>query len=233
MQYLFGLRRNYVVIPALGLAYGRVPKVANSTIKKTMARAAGLEHLFPDEGYSKDDNWRGKAPDVYLMTARELKQRFPDVYVFSFVREPLARLASCYRSKIVRPKGQVPLSFAREGLSKQTTFPEFVRHACARRDWRCNIHYRAQSHILSHRGELIPDFVGRFETVREDWATLVETMAGRGLELPMIPQRHGPKKPPQMQTGDLFDGDAALMRMARARYARDFDLFYPDARSLT
>ena len=216
MQYLVGLRRHFIAIPALGLAYGRVPKVANSTLKRQLARAAGLEDRF-DGGYSRDAEWRGLAPDALLLTGKELRRRFPDMFVFSFVREPLACLASCYRSKITRP-GQLSDSFLREGLAKDTSFPEFVAHAAGRSDWRSNIHYRAQAHVLCRDGALIPDFVGRFETLREDWKKLTEIMADRGVALPKLPHRgdrQGAR--PQMRSGDLFDGDETLMALARRR----------------
>ena len=95
MQYLGALRRNYVVISSIGLGYGRIPKAANSTIKRLMARSAGLERFFPEGGYSKDRNWRDLAPHAYFLTAEEARRRFPDILLFSMVREPLARLASC------------------------------------------------------------------------------------------------------------------------------------------
>lgn len=228
-QLFYGLRRHYVVIPSLGLAYGRVPKSANSTIKRLLARAAGLEEAFGGTGYSKDRNWRDKAPEAYFLSAKAMRRAHPDVLVFTFVREPLARLASCYRSKIVRAPA-VPKGLKREGLTKDTTFAEFARHVAGRSDRRSNIHYRAQSAILTDRGALVPEFVGRFETLEADWERLRETLRARnGVELPSLPPRGGgPARPPVAQAGDFFDGDEALMDRLRRRYADDYRLFYPE-----
>ena len=228
MQYLFTLRRNYVVIPKLGVAYGRVPKSANSTIKRQLAKAAGIDDRF-DGKFSKDEFWRDKAPDAFLMTAVELRRAHPDIFVFSFVREPLARLVSCYRSKILRAP-EVPLSFRREGLSKQTSFRDFALHAAGRPDWRCNVHYRAQAHILSHKGDLVPDFIGRFETLAEDWRRLQDIVEDRtGNRLPDPPIKKANPDRPLSKPGDGFEGDEALMARLRARFADDYRLFYPES----
>lgn len=222
---LFTPEPHFIAIPALGLAYGRVPKVANSLIKRTLAHAAGIEGRFPPNGFSKDRNWRALAPDAYFVDARTLRRRFPDLFVFTFVREPLSRLASCYRSKI-GAKREIARGLALEGLSARTTFPEFVRHVAARSDRRCNIHYRPQAAILSMPGGRRPDFVGRFETFRDDWAVLAGTLAGqKGVRLDPPPHRDPNRT--VTDPADFFQGDAALTALAAERYAEDYRLFYP------
>ncbi len=227
-QYLRGLRRHYIVLPHLGLGYGRIPKAANSMIKRRLSIAAGLEDLFADEASSKDRNWRTKSPHAYFLTAAEARQQFPDIILFSFVREPLSRLASCYRSKIAKPD-QIQDSLLREGLSKTTGFPEFVKHVSDRSDWQSNIHYRSQAHILCRKGRLVPDFIGRLESIEADWDRLSNLVVASGRPaLPVLPAR-GPKATAaQMRTGDLFGDDQALIRLARRRYANDLSLFYGD-----
>lgn len=197
-------------------------------IKRLLARAAGLEDLFGDQPFSRDRNWASKAPHAYFLTAVEARRRFPDLLLFSFVREPLSRLASCYRSKIVRPE-VMHASLLREGLVKQTTFPQFVRHVCRRQDWRSNIHYRSQAHILRGPGGLAPDFIGRVEQMEQDWRRLSGLQNERGnAPLPLLPRRRASVREDQMKSGDLFAGDEDLMDQARRRYAADIALFYSD-----
>lgn len=216
------------MLPQLGIGYGRVPKAANSMIKRHLARAAGIEGVFGDEAFSQDRHWRTKAPHAYFLTAAGARRRFPGIFLFSFVREPLSRLTSCYRSKILRPD-RVSDSLRREGLQKTTSFPDFVAHVCRRSDWRSNIHYRAQSHILRGKGGLAPDFIGRIEYLAEDWMRLSEIMAGRSLEpLPPPPGRKSLAREARLQTGELFQGEREMISMARRRYARDIALFYPE-----
>lgn len=224
LRYLLKAEPHFIAIPALGLAYGRVPKVANSLIKRTLAHAAGLERRFPPRGFSKDNNWRGLAPDAHFIDARTLQRRFPDLFVFAFVRDPLSRLASCYRSKIAA--NNLTRGMAMEGLTADTTFAEFVHHVATRNDRRCNIHYRPQAAILSMPHGHRPDFIGRFENLREDWAALTKMLADRnGSALPPLPHRTKGRNVTDPST--FFGQDTALTALAADRYAEDYRLFYP------
>lgn len=229
LHYLPNLKYHYIVAPPLGLAYARVPKAANSAIKRQLAIALGLADAATSGGrFSKDANWRKLAPDGYVMTAAQMYRRYPNIFVFSFVRDPLSRLASCYRSKILKP-AELSLGLRREGLAKGVSFPDFVRHAAARPDWKCNIHYRSQATILRHKGAVTPAFIGRFETMQDDWRRLQEMVQARtGANLPDMPERSTKNRPPILQHGDLFEGDQNLIKLAKARYADDYRLFYPE-----
>ena len=46
---------------------------------------------------------------------------------------------------------------------------------------------------------------------------------------PPLPRRRASVKQAQMKSGDLFEGDEALMDLARRRYAADIALFYSDS----
>lgn len=194
-------------------------------LKRQMARAAGLEALFPD-GSSKDRYWRAAAPEAYLVSYAELRRRWPNMFVFTFVRDPLSRLASCYRSKVER-KGRPDAHKPLEGMGPETPFADFVDHVARRADRRANIHYRSQASILTHRGDVAPDFVGRFEDLREDWDRLRALLADRGgPRLHDLPPRRRPL--PLVDADAYFQGDAALIARARRRYHDDYRLFYPD-----
>lgn len=220
---------HFIAIPALGIAYGRVPKVANSVIKRSLAHAAGLQDRFPNKGFSKDRNWKTLAPDAFFVDAGTLARDFPDLLVFAFVRDPLERLASCYRSKLTQGR-TIGKGLAREGLKTGIAFPDFVDHVCRRRDWRSNVHYRSQSAILSaivQKPDRRPTtIIGKFETMREDWlriSGMLETRTGRAL--PRLPRRN--PKHEIAKASDFFKDDAALTARAVARYAEDYRLFYP------
>lgn len=144
---LFAREPHFIAIPSLGIAYGRVPKVANSTIKRTLAHAASLQDRFPNKGFSKDRNWKTLAPEAHFVDARTLRRDFPDLLVFAFVREPLSRLASCYRSKLTEGR-TIGKGMAREGLKTGMPFADFVDHVCRRGDWRSNVHYQiGRAHV--------------------------------------------------------------------------------------
>ena len=226
---LFRPTPHFIAIPSLGIAYGRVPKVGNSAIKRTLAHGAGLQGRFPNKGFSKDRNWKTLAPDAYFVDAGTLRRDFPELLVFAFVREPLSRLASCYRSKLTEGR-TIGKGLAREGLKTGISFPDFVDHVCRRGDWRSNVHYRSQSSILSSfapdRNGSTPAMIGRFETMHRDWARISEAVEARtGRPLPRLPHRNPKHKIATAE--DFFQGDAALTARAAARYAEDYRLFYP------
>ncbi|MEM7545619.1 MAG: sulfotransferase family 2 domain-containing protein [Pseudomonadota bacterium] len=225
MGHLTRRHEHFIVLPALGLAYGRVPKVANSMLKRQLARAAGLQNRF-DNGFSKDRDWRTKAPDAFLVTAAELARDWPDVFTFAFVREPMSRLASCFRSKVAEAK-RFSESFHNEGLRPDTPFADFVRHVARRGDWRSNIHYRAQATILTRKGNVVPQFIGRFEALAEDWTRLSAEIEARG-GTPLCPLPPRRQTRPIVAAENYFKGDTKLVALARQRYAEDYRLFYPE-----
>ncbi len=51
----------------------------------------------------------------------------------------------------------------------EMTFDEFVRVVCAIPDRLADPHFRSQHLFVRHRGDFIVDFLGRFETLHEDW----------------------------------------------------------------
>ena len=102
----------------------------------------------------------------------------PPCFTFGFVRDPYARLVSCYRHKIERPRQQgkrmSPIFWVYgRAFSLQMGFPEFVRAVAAVPDERAEKHFRSQTRFLYRDGRPIVDFVGRLENF--------ESGLGRGL----------------------------------------------------
>ena len=223
MRLPFLAEPHFIAIPALGIAYGRMPKVANSTIKRLLARAAGLSDRLTFNEVSKDLHWSDQAPDAYFLSAKALQRKFPELFVFTFVREPMERVASCYRAKVEQAKKPYK-GLIREGLAPRADFADFIAHIAARPDAKSNIHYRAQSAILD--GARI-DFLGRYETIRDDWDDLNDMLAASGrARLPGWPKRGG--KRPVVNPNDYFRGDARLIQLVKERYAEDYASYYPE-----
>ncbi len=151
------------------LAYLRVPKNANSSLR--VALPGG----------------RQKRLDI-----RRLAERYPEHLSFSFVRNPWDRLVSTYSDKI-RPEPVDDFYFARgvfrpfvrHGLPFRAGMPfeEFAEIACSLSDGQTEKHLKSQSHFLVRDGQVVPRFLGRLESAREDWARLGE-LAGFEAELP-------------------------------------------------
>jgi dermatan 4-sulfotransferase 1 len=217
--------RAFIVVPSLKLAYGRVPKAANSSIKNALARHVPVDPDI-DERPGRDRYWqRGKDAPVFMASGLEIATRGDGLFVFAFVRDPFDRLASCYVNKIVAPQTFPPL-FSELGFRKGMPFSAFVERVAATPDVVADDHFRSQASMLMLSGHVLPSFVGRFETIDADWARVREAVEARGGPdlgpLPHVNKRRG-------GSDDLpaFYGDPGVVALVRRRYAEDFAAFYP------
>ncbi len=87
--------------------------------------------------------------------------------MFTFVRHPLARLASCYRDKVMGDRPWLASHL------KVQPFGEFVRRVCDEDPATLDLHLRPQSLILDGTQ---PEFVGKVERMADDWRDLAERM---------------------------------------------------------
>jgi chondroitin 4-sulfotransferase 11 len=105
-------------------------------------------------------------------------RRFYKYWSFAFVRNPWDRLVSCYTEKI-RPDGD-PENFI-NGVSRVLTpfgvfeagmpFERFAREVAQIPDEEAEPHFLSQHKFIVNRaGNLIVDFLGRFETIDDDFA---------------------------------------------------------------
>ncbi len=219
---------NYVHVIEHKLAYARVPKAANSSIKIALNDFLfGRKAFVP--GMNRDAYWK-KHPSgrVALISAGRLARVDPDCFVFSFTRNPFSRVVSCYYNKIVlRP--ELPFFFETCGFTKDMSFAAFVDHAMSYGDRVTDMHLRSQVDILSHRGSLRPDFIGRVESIDADWRELRDRLADlRGVRLvPLRKVAINVTREHRPTAAELFD-DPGLVRLVRDRYQADFETFYPD-----
>ena len=100
-------------------------------------------------------------------------KRMTDYFRFAFVRDPWARLYSCYRDKIVGPTVQDDeFILGAYGFAPGMPFAAFVHGVAEIDDPQADPHFASQFHALSHEGELAVDYVGRFERLPGDWDRL-------------------------------------------------------------
>ena len=204
-SYLFEYPKA-ILVPELKLGFVPTPKVANRSMKAAIATRIGMPittdiHHLP---------WN-------FTPLALLKDN--DYYRFGFVRNPLDRLLSCYAQKIVyyqRELGMAPLLW-RYGKTfhKDMTFAEFVEAVSGIPDRISDIHFRSQHTFFYHRGELMVDFVGHFETLQDDWNSL----RGR-FDLPALPHQN---KSRHVDYREAYTPELAAI--AAKRYARDIELF--------
>lgn len=163
--------RTHVPIDEYRSVYTAIPKVANSSIKARIiemkglppserphARESGLTHITPHNVAGREDWFR-----------------------FTFVRNPWDRAVSLWSDKCGENSD---VDLAPYGLPRGIGFDEFVRVIAGFQDKYAEIHFKSQASLLMHNNRLLPDFVGRFERLNEDWARILKIMD-------LDPDQHG------------------------------------------
>lgn len=191
-----------IVWPRENVVYVRVPKSGNTS----------LSNVLED----------GREEKVDLSRLRSL---YPGCKVFSFVRNPWARLVSGYNGKMSRPE------FAQDDPARRLKkidrrfrpgmpFEEFAELICALPDKKAEKHFRSQSYFLKQGGQLVTDFVGHLERIEQDWPALQEAM---GTRLLLSHIRHTNRH------SDLdyrsYYSDAGIRMLVAKRYAEDISSF--------
>lgn len=148
----------------------------------------------------------------------EIRRQWGDAYIFAFVRNPLDRLYSCYANKVLDIQDTEKLNpFRHYGVTRDCTFENFIRLTIDVPDAEADRHFRSQQWFLSHNDQLITNYIGKIESLQEDWQVLVDQFG-------LHPLPHKNKSSLQkiryshFYTPETWD-------LARKRYACDIELF--------
>lgn len=190
----------------LKLAYISIPKVASSSTRRMMNKRQGQAKPGPD-------------PARRSLSIPQLRRLREDYFLFSFVRNPLTRLYSCYRDKVVNAE----MRHKRCTLSPYRihfgmTFDDFVRRVVQIPDKSADQHFRSLSSFLVHNGELLVDYVGKLENIADDWE-VISTRFGLSL-----PPRNKRVSGPKVSMEDI-PISAATLELIITHYAQDLDTF--------
>lgn len=163
----------------------------------------------------------------------EIQQRLNSYHKFIFVRHPLDRLVSVYRSKFHNPDNTYfPHFYGRDIISRyrvnatseslatgrNVTFEEFVRYVIDTPDVTSNEHW--QSHVtLCAPCAVQYDYVGRFAQLEADAARLLRMLGAP--EVPLPP--HPPLQAPWQQAYRALTPHL-LVKLA-VKYQIDFNMF--------
>jgi hypothetical protein len=106
------------------------------------------------------------------------------IFKWGFVRNPWDRFVSVYF--------RWPPTKERPGYFHDFVMGEFRDHGfdiplMKRNEWHLHHHFLPQHYFLcDEEQEIAVDFVGRFETVNQDWATVCETIGVAPRKLPLV-----------------------------------------------
>ena len=174
---------------------------------------------------------RAADPDAELIRKRtldEILDRRPALrayFSFAFVRHPMGRTRSFHADKhgLALHDRRARRWFIEpwHGLHLGMRFPEFCRWLAtpAGSDAFADRHWLSQHAQIRTREGRRPDFVGRWETLEEDWRTVTTSTGMPHRALPRLNARREPAPAPdEAETPEV-------VALLRRRYAEDFRLW--------
>jgi hypothetical protein len=200
-----------------------IPKVACSSFKTAFAQLLGLS---VEKAHGDPHRIRFPSP-----VRNERLQRFfyPGFFRFGFVRNPWDRLVSCYRDKIKNEVGGYTHFSLRPGVANclarydafvaDMPFDAFVAAVASIPDDDADEHFRAQHTFLTNRkGEVVADFVGRYERLADDFEVVRKKTGLPAVELPRLQAARTVAKYAAYYTPKTRD-------IVAERFRRDIELF--------
>ena len=219
--------KHFIRFRDLPLLYGRVPKVANSSIKASLSRLLTQE---PETGLrtTSDTFWsKGTHGETSMIDNHSARMCRGTHFSFSFVRNPFDRLVSAYNNKILE-LDDVPGPMQAMGLSHGMAFSDFLKCIAETMDAAIDVHLLPQSSILCLDGQLIPSFIGRLETMETDWQRLETRLKQERLPpLGHLPEKNRRRGDDHTDVSQYF-ADSGLVQLVVERYGDDLGLFYGD-----
>ena len=204
-----------------GYLYVSNPKAACSTLKLYLSRCE-----LRDPDYKPASVHRRKClPHLHPFSlAPNEREALPgeDVFVFSFVRHPIARVLSAYGDKIhgrTQQKAGIlrALNLDPEDLAQDVSFDAFVGVIAEYPSAELNPHWRPQVHNLVP--DLLPyDFIGLVERFDADLGAVRTRLGLPDYAMSTRNRKGGRLDPEALMTPEL---EAKLTRL----YDRDFETF--------
>jgi hypothetical protein len=224
------------ILPKHRIVYVCVPKAASSRIKMSLSSLLGRQ-LSSFEEANKRKLSGLKAPHHVGLSFFYQLAMDAGTLRFSFVRNPYARLVSCWADKFQNKPLIAGDSFVEQYLDARThvdsslpagggqtlSFPDFTRFVAEPAVRRLNAHWQCQ-HELVEGPAITLDFIGRVESFDKDFVRVFDHVGATDVlrsktRQPINVSSHRPWK--DYYTTELA---AAVYRT----YERDFDLFkYP------
>ncbi len=148
-------------------------------------------------------------------------------FSFSFVRNPFDRLVSAYNNKLLE-NDEISGPMKAMGLVHSMPFSSFLEVVESTSDDELDIHLLPQSTILCLERQLVPNFVGRLETIYQDWIVLQNMLRRERLpDLGALPEKNVRRKSNHQDIAVYFK-DPGLVRIVSKRYGDDLEWFYGD-----
>lgn len=178
--------------------YYGIPKVASTS----------LQNILYMKGFKRIDLNQGEG----------YKER--NCFKFALVRNPYDKLVSCYENKIKKPYDLWVVATNYKKIYEDMPFKEFVKAISSIPDNEADRHFKSQCFFLmSKQGKLIPDFIGKFENLEEDYKKICKKIGIKNP--PKLP--HKRKSIRKKTYKDYYDEETK--KLIYERYKKDFQFF--------
>ena len=218
--------RHFIHIKDCKLLYGRVPKVANSSIKAVLCRLLEQKPIKSIKTTS-DRFWRDCThEETELLTPNQARKLRSSHYSFSFVRNPFDRLVAAYNNKVIEID-EPPLPMRRMGISHNMPFESFLSVLKDVPADNYDVHLMPQHHILQSGERLVPKFIGRMEQMNDHWKILRKRLLRRGIRIAKALPEKNVRRSGDRNLHSYFS-DSRLIDQFLEIYGQDVQLFYSD-----
>lgn len=218
----------YIVSEEHRFVYCVLQKVACSSVKTALAPlfgivGEGVEYEKVTERIHKVFNASPHQVYKNRLVKGLRRGEYLDYFIFAFVRNPFDRLVSCHSEKLAHPNsaGFRNYRFGNVELYRGMPFAEFVEAVHRIPDEEANPHFCSQHvTLLRPNGKLIPDFVGRFERLEEDFAYVAEEIGAPHI---VLPHRLRSRSRQGSHYHEFYDRHTR--KLVEERFERDLELF--------
>lgn len=153
----------YMILPEKKLIYLEMPKVANSAIKASM-----LKKEFPDAFSIQEESLK--------YTEHNLDSKHRSFYKFTFVRNPMERIVSCYENKYHGDPRSIGISIKEYDnylfgyIKKDRGFANFLFRIALIPDAYKDQHFKPQYRIVYDQdGKKRVNYIGKYERLNEEY----------------------------------------------------------------
>lgn len=157
----------YLVLPDHKLIYMVTPKAGCTSIKINIGRNYNIfAKTEKGQEIHNNQNW--------IKQFRKLSSNYKGYFKFTFIRNPFARLVSCYKDKVVF-NGEYNNYYFKDyyfDIQPNISFENFVDIVTKIPDFLADRHFKSQYYSVVKNNPYALDYIGKLENISNDWKLL-------------------------------------------------------------
>ncbi len=201
-----------------GFWFVDIPRTSGTSIKKILVKKHGYAYAKSDFVSERHCLIKSLAciPPVHMTAERCIRYFGPEVwhhlFTFTLVRNPYDRMVSwwLYRKDVVR------------NIPRHTSFGDYIKEQLVEKKKR-TITHRAADYLLDKDGNILVNYVGKYETRERDLKTIREKLNAKGIEI-IFDNTHLYQTPRAMKSYRQYY-DAETRSIVENFFREDIELF--------